>query len=165
MTKEAKRIGRPTKAPARGKRVSLGLKVTADIKRRLDSARASGRTQSQEAEHRIELSYQYERVLGELEQAKKKLAEMTQENTEAKLRQLGWGTVTDIRYGGRVWLPPERHRFPQSGWIDPNDKTPVPSPEIVPDPQFVDAVVALIRAIPEPIVRVIKTALNKEGGK
>jgi hypothetical protein len=42
------------------------LKVTADIKRRIDqAARDSGRTQSQEAERRIEMSYIYEQALGD----------------------------------------------------------------------------------------------------
>ena len=64
MRKETKRgVGRPTKKPERGKRISLGLKVTAETKRRIDlGARASGRTQSQEAEHRIELPYHLERA-------------------------------------------------------------------------------------------------------
>lgn len=44
--------------PKPGERVSLGLKVTADIKSRIDAAaKASGRTQSQEAELRIERSF------------------------------------------------------------------------------------------------------------
>src|SRR5947207_1637672 len=111
MPKEAKRIGRPMKAPT-GKRVSLGLKVTADIKRRIDSAaQASGRTQSQEAERRIELSYQYERALSELEQAKKMLAQMTQDNAIATLERLGWGTVLDLARGGPAYFPPDRHNL------------------------------------------------------
>lgn len=55
MTDQQKRTGRPPKAPTPGKRMSLGLKVTAEIKDRLDRAvRASGRTQSQEAEARLD---------------------------------------------------------------------------------------------------------------
>ena len=47
-----------------GKRVSLGLKVTSDIKKRLDdAARASGRTQSQEAEARLERSFDRQELL------------------------------------------------------------------------------------------------------
>jgi predicted transcriptional regulator len=50
-----KRTGRPVKKPEPGKRMSLGLKVTAEIKERIDkAAKASGRTQSQEAEALIE---------------------------------------------------------------------------------------------------------------
>jgi uncharacterized protein (DUF1778 family) len=41
--------------PKPGKRVSLGLKVTAEVKQRIDkAAQASGRTQSQEAELLLE---------------------------------------------------------------------------------------------------------------
>ena len=41
-----------------GKRVSLGLKVTSEMKDRIDrAAKKSGRTQSQEAELRLELSF------------------------------------------------------------------------------------------------------------
>jgi hypothetical protein len=66
MAREAKkRIGRPPRnPPTRGKRVSLGLKVTAEVKRHLDSAfRTSGRTQSQEAEHLIEKALAYDQML------------------------------------------------------------------------------------------------------
>jgi hypothetical protein len=56
--KAAKRRGRPTKKPNEGERVSLGLRVTAELKRQLDAAAAaSGRSQSQEAEFRIESSF------------------------------------------------------------------------------------------------------------
>ena len=53
------RVGRPTKAAKPGTRMSLGLKVTPQIKIRLDNAaRESGRTQSQEAELRLERSFE-----------------------------------------------------------------------------------------------------------
>lgn len=61
-----KRVGRPTKSPE-GERVSLGLRVTADIKRRLDAAaEASGRSQSQEAEFRLERSFDRQGLLEEV---------------------------------------------------------------------------------------------------
>jgi hypothetical protein len=164
MTKEAKRIGRPTKAPTRGERVSLGLKVTADIKRRIDSAaRASGRTQSQEAERRIELSYQYERALGELEQAKKTLAQMTEDTAIAELERLGiLGSVIDPRYpGGMAYFLQDR-RFPQSGWVDPNKESPpLPPGPYVPSPEFI---VNSVKAMATEIAR-LKAALKKEGGQ
>ena len=60
--------GRPVKECPDGERVSLGLKVTAHVKRRLRaSALISGRSLSQEAEHRIELSYVYEAFLGNID--------------------------------------------------------------------------------------------------
>jgi hypothetical protein len=60
---EKKRIGRPAKPAVPGQRHSLGLKVTGEMKQRLeDAARASGRTQSQEAELRIEMSFRDEQL-------------------------------------------------------------------------------------------------------
>ena len=65
MATAAKRMGRPTKKPKAGERVSLGLRVTADMKKRLDAAAASsGRSQSQEAEMRLERSFRVEEVAG-----------------------------------------------------------------------------------------------------
>jgi hypothetical protein len=56
--REGKRLGRPLKAPTPGKRVALGLKVTAEIKQRIDEqARKSGRTQSQQAELMVERAF------------------------------------------------------------------------------------------------------------
>ena len=52
------RKGRPTKTAKPGTKASLGLKVTASLKSRLEeAAAASGRTQSQEAEYRLERSF------------------------------------------------------------------------------------------------------------
>jgi hypothetical protein len=60
-------IGRPLKDGVPGKRVSLGLKVTSDLKRQLDrAARSSGRTQSQEAEMRIARSFERQGLLEEV---------------------------------------------------------------------------------------------------
>ena len=162
------------KAPTRGHRVSLGLKVTADIKRALDkAARASGRTQSQEAEHRIQLSYQYERALSELEQArkelwgrheqtKKTLAEATQNDAERAFERLGYKKVLAFELGGDVWLPPGRlANLPKSGWRAVDDNTPLPTPRIIPDPEFV---VNSVKAMATEIAQ-LKAALKKEGGK
>jgi len=57
--------GRPrTRGISEGERVSLGLRVTADLKKKLDQAMAaSGRSQRQEAEFRIELSFAEQRSL------------------------------------------------------------------------------------------------------
>jgi hypothetical protein len=86
-----KRMGRPTKAPVEGERVPLGLRVTAEAKRKLAAAAIkSGRSISQEAELRIERSFQMEELgphlakIGVLEVAMKELR-------EAVLK--GWGQV------------------------------------------------------------------------
>lgn len=69
-----KRLGRPTKPATAGRRVSLGLRVTAEIKNKLDdAARASGRTQSHEAECRLERSFGHEEVLSAIAKAQETL--------------------------------------------------------------------------------------------
>ncbi len=58
--------GRPAKHPTEGKRIPLGLRVTAQIKQRLDDAAAkNGRSQSQEAELRLERSFERQDLLPE----------------------------------------------------------------------------------------------------
>src|SRR5437867_3040690 len=65
--KEKKRMGRPVKPPEPGKRISLGLKVTPEIKDKIDrAARENGRTQSQEAELRLEQSFHAQRLLNQV---------------------------------------------------------------------------------------------------
>lgn len=59
------RIGRPIKTPESGERVTLGLRVTADMKGRLgDEAVRNGRSLSQEAEIRLEQSFKEEDAFG-----------------------------------------------------------------------------------------------------
>jgi hypothetical protein len=59
--------GRPTQEATPGTKVSLGLTVTADLKARLDQeAQRTGRTQSQEAQWRLELSFDRQDLLDEV---------------------------------------------------------------------------------------------------
>lgn len=67
ISEGAIRKGRPPKTPSPGERVSLGLKVTAEIKARLDrAAQTTGRTQSQEAEFRLESTFNRQDLLSEV---------------------------------------------------------------------------------------------------
>lgn len=62
---ETKRRGRPSLPAKEGERNSLGLRVTAETKRRLEeAAAAAGRSQSQETELRIERSFDADQLLG-----------------------------------------------------------------------------------------------------
>jgi hypothetical protein len=130
------------------KRIKLGLVVSAEIKRQLDkAAKDSGLSQSQEAERRIGMSYNYERVLGEHQAALAKLGQMRLGETEKVLSDLGWSRVTDLRWGGHIWLPPGRLEVPQTGWGDPKDNMPLAPPKLNPDPTFVDAMDAIVEAV------------------
>src|SRR5262245_13083508 len=64
---ERKKPGRPAKEPSAGARKSLGLKVTAETKQKIaQAAEATGRTQSQEAEYRLERSFDREDLLPDI---------------------------------------------------------------------------------------------------
>lgn len=64
MEQERDRPGRKAQPANRGQRVSLGLKVTPVTKARLDAtAKENGRTQSQEAEVRLEHSFRQQDLL------------------------------------------------------------------------------------------------------
>ncbi len=88
------RRGRPTKDPKPGQKASLGLKVTADLKKRLEmAAKQSGRTQSQEAEVRLErtftdddLAARIEQKFARLESTVSKALLMVPMNDEEKLQ-------------------------------------------------------------------------------
>jgi TraY domain-containing protein len=67
MAKASKggRMGRPTKAPTPGERNHLGLRVTAELKQRLEqAAERAGRSLSQDVEMRLERSFDFDAALG-----------------------------------------------------------------------------------------------------
>ncbi len=64
MSEKKRKPGRPGRPRKFGERVPLGLRVTPELKIKLDSAaKASGRSQSQEAELRLEQSLKSEEAL------------------------------------------------------------------------------------------------------
>jgi hypothetical protein len=61
-----KSVGRPRQEPEPGERAQLSFRVTAELKRRLDAAAdRTGRSQSQEAEFRLERSFDHQDLLSE----------------------------------------------------------------------------------------------------
>src|SRR5262245_13080869 len=132
-----RRIGRPTKAPARrAKRIKLGLVVSAEIKRQLDkTAKDSGLSQSQEAERRIAASFDYETLFGPLNEAADRAREIATGKVEAALGRAGWRKLFEPRYGGDVWVSPGRH--PR---IKPPDITRTPLPLQAPEQRSIDTV-------------------------
>ena len=111
MVRAVKRIGRPTKEPAAGTRQSLGLKVTPKTKALLDSAtKLSGRTQSQEAEFRIENSF---RDLNVLEAA---LELAFGQRTAGLLLLMGMA----VRRGANA-VAPNEYQANQDHWLDDPD--------------------------------------------
>jgi hypothetical protein len=114
MTKEAKRIGRPLKPPMKGKRVSLGLKVTAEVKRHIDkAAQDSGRTQSQEAEALIERALTHDAMLKAMNTTVEKIKKG---NIEAALREAGYRPTHTS--DGKAWVL-DKDPKKRCGFIDP----------------------------------------------
>ncbi len=71
MKQAQNRGGRPpSRQRVQGDRVPLGLRVSLTLKNRLDqAARDSGRSQSQEAELRLEMSFDREEMIASLRAA------------------------------------------------------------------------------------------------
>jgi hypothetical protein len=99
-TTERPRRGRPFKQPKKGKRAPLSLLVRAEIKRLVDErAKASGRTQSQEAEMLIERCLAYDQTL---EAMRTNLEEMAEDRFEAALRRRGFRPTLKM-IDGKIW--------------------------------------------------------------
>lgn len=97
-----KRIGRPFKPAKPRTRVSLGLKVTAEMKDRIEAAaKRSGRTQSQEAEAWLERALQYDAMLATL---RKQLAEFETMAVEGIFLSRGYRIGQHSQWGP-VWVP------------------------------------------------------------
>jgi|SRR4051794_34674824 hypothetical protein len=106
MTKEPK-IGRPPKPAPKGKRVSLGLKVTADVKRLIDSqAKKTGSSQSQVAEQLIQRALQYDRTLKAMGTT---LSEIEQQSEDAVRHRAGLTKVRGLSADG---IPTSEWRVP-----------------------------------------------------
>lgn len=117
MTTRAKRKGRPFKEPAPGKRAPLSLLVRSEIKKLVDErARASGRTQSQEAEAMIERCLAYDQTM---EAMRTNLADMQKDSVDASLFRLGYTPIREIRDGKawKLWAEPGFPGLERSGFV------------------------------------------------
>jgi hypothetical protein len=118
MSTSAKRIGRPVKAPARGKRAPLSLLVTPKLKRRVEkAAQDNGRTMAAEAEALIEQGLAVTDVLTSMNTT---LPELAQGRAEANFRERGYAW-THTPYGKIWWPPGHPDAPPRSGFI-PSEK-------------------------------------------
>jgi predicted transcriptional regulator len=95
-------VGRPMKAPQRGKRAPLSLLVRPDIKRRVDKlATANGITQSAQGEALIEQGLAVRQVLDAMD---KTLAEIEAGNVHAALLRLGYSVERYTDPNGKTWM-------------------------------------------------------------
>jgi predicted transcriptional regulator len=109
------RRGRPVKPPLPGTKSALGLRVSPEIKGRLDEAAGvAGRTQSQEAELRIETSFRLE---DQLDQALALLAS-GEEQIVPLLRAIGTVMAAVGSIAATYSAVPKSERFRQGYWFD-----------------------------------------------
>jgi hypothetical protein len=99
MVRAKKRIGRP---PKYGKRFALGLRVTAETKQAIEAAaKATGRTQSQQAEDMLERCRTYDALM---EGMRTTVEQVTKGRIEQAFREAGY-TETRSGPGGTIaWV-------------------------------------------------------------
>src|SRR5262245_45341568 len=90
------------------------------------AAESAGRSVSEQVEFTIEQHANYQHVLGRLDEADQRIAEMNRGKTEAALRDLGWLSMWDERYRRRIWIEPEGHNVPAPHWVAPDETAPPP---------------------------------------
>jgi hypothetical protein len=97
-----KRGGQP-KPPSQRKRNNLTIRVLDALRERLEkAAQKSKRSVSEEAAHRMMLSFS----LGDELMDSTKLREANDETLLDLAVKRGWASVIDIRYGGPILIPP-----------------------------------------------------------
>jgi predicted transcriptional regulator len=119
-TAAAKRPGRPAKPPSPGRRTTVTLMMSPELKARIDeAAQAAGRTQSQEAELLLEQSLAVRDVLGAMRTT---ISEIARGHAEANFRRRGYAVIHSPH--GDIWIPPGHPATPQpSGFIPPEEES------------------------------------------
>jgi TraY domain-containing protein len=103
------RMGRPPKAPTPGERIGMSLRVTPDMKNRLDqAAQDNGRSLSQEAEVRLEQSFRDDDLLPQLMAAaygERLAGVLMMVGAAMSLAGRGTGTLTTLNAEGAAnWM-------------------------------------------------------------
>jgi hypothetical protein len=127
MTPERpKHHGGQRKPAAQRKRNNMTFRARDQLKADLEkAAEASNRSVSEEIEFRLGQAFQWERVLGDLQSFKARLADMERQTVAASMHRKGYGKL--YTPDGPVWFEPGMHNIPQSGFI-PDE--PVAPPDI-----------------------------------
>jgi DNA end-binding protein Ku len=154
VAKRSKSVGRPRQQPEPGERVQLSFRVTPELKRRLDGAAdKSGRSQSQEAEFRLERSFDHEDLLSEA------LTLAYGRKTAGLLMALAFVMVGVARW----WIMPSSPKDTPFSWRPDPDKEWTEQPEVF--EYAVQAVTTLLNAArPEGPLRVHAPGRGDPGG-
>jgi hypothetical protein len=155
MVKKRKRGGQPKPASER-KRNNLTIRVLDKLRQRLETAaEKSQRSVSEEAAYRMTLSFMLDSELKDLKEIKK----ATDDQLQAIMRERGWGTLIDGRYGGRIFTRPGQLSLPRSGFIGP-DQAEMPAPTLASDEALHQAVEkAVTAALPSALEHAVEKAV------
>jgi hypothetical protein len=118
--------GGQTKPAHQRKRNNLTFRVRDALKADLEKAAvAANRSVSEQIEYLLGRAFEWERVLGDLESFKARMAEEMRITEGATRHRAGWGKV--YTPNGPVWHPPGTHNIPQSGFISEDEAAPPPT--------------------------------------
>ena len=155
-----KRVGRPPGRKAPRRPVVSGRVPESLYEAIKESARASGRTVSEELIWRAEKSYEWEKAFGErakwLAESRAKDAELEADDVEVALERRGWLRVTGAEFGYANWISPDNHSFPHN--LDLTD----PAAEAARKEQ-IRQLGQLESALERVVVRAMKAALEERG--
>jgi hypothetical protein len=164
MTQERpkRRRGGQPKPAAERKRNNLTFRARDQLKADLEkAAAAANRSVSEEIEFRLGQSFQWEKVLGDLESFKARIAEMQRRTEAAERHRAGWGKIYDPTVPGGVRLfEPGTHNIPQSGFEDPN----APSPSVTLPPVMREAVRSEVQSAVREILEEAGLLRKKKSG-
>jgi len=127
MLKPKRRRGGQPKPASERKRNNLTFRARDQLKADLEkAAAASNRSVSEEIEWRLGQAFQWEKVLGDIEAFKARIAEVQRQTEAAERYRAGWGKIIDPVTGVH-WFEPGTHNIPQSGFFDTNAPPPAPT--------------------------------------
>jgi hypothetical protein len=141
---------------------SLTFRTRPSMKADLEkAAAAANRSVSEQIEYLLGRAFEWERVLGDLEGFKARVAEMQRQEEAAQRHRAGWGKMYDPSApGGVVWFPPGAHNIPQSGFVDENAP---PAPPTLP-PVVAEAVRAEVQSAVREILQEAGLLSQKKSG-
>jgi hypothetical protein len=137
MTQEPRpksRRGGQAKPASERKRNNLTFRARDQLKADLEkAAAANNRSVSEEIEYRLGQSFQWEKVLGDLESFKARMVEMQRQTEAAERYRGGWGKLHNpAAPGGVEWFPPGTHNIPQHRFLSDEEAAAPPQPTLPP---------------------------------
>jgi hypothetical protein len=164
MTQEPRkrRRGGQPKPAAERKTHNLTFRARPQLRADLEKTAAGAhRSMSEQIEYLISRAIEWERVLGDLEAFKLRMAEMQRQTEAAERYRAGWGKIYDPSVPGGVhWFPPGTHNIPQHAFADSN----APPPSVTLPPVLREAVRSEVQSAVREILEEAGLLRKKKSG-